>query len=118
MTYKWPHSALCSGYKAKHIEETLIQNSVVHKLITAYMGRMNQADQIITKSIGTCYAVRLVAHNSNTTTLKFTFHCTLQEGRNNFLRSVVQQRRDIYLKTKIVRIMVCAKVENRMQQSI
>ena len=80
------------------------------------MRRMNQAYQIITESSGARYAVRLVAHNSNTTTLKFIFHCTLQEGRNNFLRSVVQQRRDIYLKKFI--ITVDAKAENCMQLSI
>ena len=81
MKNNWPHCALCSGYKEKHIEETLIQNSMVHKLKTTYMGRMNQADQTITKSCGTCYAVRLVAHNSNTNTIKFILHCTLQEGK-------------------------------------
>jgi len=74
----WPHCTLCSGYKEKHLEKTLIQNSMVYTLITTYMGRMNQADQIITKSSRTCYAVRLVAHNSNTKTLKFILHCTLQ----------------------------------------
>lgn len=45
------------------------------------MGRMNQADQLITKSSGTCYAVILVAHNSNTNNLKFILHCTLQESK-------------------------------------
>lgn len=77
----WPHSALCSGYKEKHVEGTLILNPVVYKLITACKGRINQADQIITKSSGTCYTVRLVAHNSNANTLKFILHCTLQEGK-------------------------------------
>jgi hypothetical protein len=51
---------------------------MVYTLITTYMGRMNQADQIITKSSGTYYAVRLLAHNSNTKTLKFILHCTLE----------------------------------------
>lgn len=75
------HFALCTGYTEKHIEEKLIQNSLVYKLITTYMGRMNQVDQMITKSSGTCYAARLVSHKSNTTTLKFSLHFTLQASK-------------------------------------
>ena len=73
-------SVLCTGYKEKHVDEKLNQNSLVYKLITTYMRRVNQADKLITKSNGVYYAVRLVAHNSNTTTLKFISHFTLQSN--------------------------------------
>jgi hypothetical protein len=60
------------------------------------MGRMNKADKIITKSSGTCYAVRLVAQNSNTNTLKFILHCTVQNGKE-YLSEVDRQTVERYL---------------------
>lgn len=79
-----PRSVLCTGYKEKHVEEKLNRNFLVYKLITIYMRRVNQTDKMITKLSEVYYAVRLVAHNSNTTTLKFISHFTLQSSMEKF----------------------------------
>jgi hypothetical protein len=63
-----PHCALHIGYKEKYIEE-MVKTKFLGLHIDNHLNWKNHIDQMIPKLSGACYAVRLMFHISNITTL-------------------------------------------------
>jgi hypothetical protein len=73
----------CRRNNNKYIEE-MAQTKFLGLQIVSHLNWENHIDQLITKLIGVCYAVRSLLHISNTDTLKSIyfayFHSLMKDG--------------------------------------
>jgi hypothetical protein len=67
------HSTVHIGYKGKYIEGT-VNIKFFGLQIYNYINWKNHTEQMIPKVSGTCYAIRLMVHVSNISTLKTIYY--------------------------------------------
>jgi hypothetical protein len=83
ITNNSPHSALRIGYKEKYIEE-MVKTKFLGLHIDNHLNWKNRINKMIPKLSGACYAVKLMFHISNITTLKSIyfayFHSIIKYG--------------------------------------